>query len=245
MELTLMQLYTGLETSIKEVEYLSPQAYVEPFVKALPSKVRLNIKAKIADQLIGKDPSQLTFNRVCVEASLDTDEDEYTEVIGLAYAIDIKDPVWKLYRGYRDKNGHLNMLGDQCLLVNAIDQGSGFKNVSHGVTSLLSLPLDLKRFKDTLAKPIDKGSMSERLGHWVQYCMITNKDYESYKVKLSERAATKTFKSLILDQDSPWFNTEVLDNGLLFSAASDAVDDGKDILTHVEKSIMIKEMLSI
>lgn len=245
MGLTKEKLYEGLKTSIKDSDYLSSKEYIEPFVNQFPSNTSFSIKAKVADQIIGDKDKQLTYNRVCVEAEIKTDEDGYTEIVGLTYALDVKDPVWKVYRGYRTSDGHLVMLGDHCLFVNTLEPETGFKNIDVAVKNLLALPLNLDGFKKNLDVEVDKTTMSKRLGDWIQYCLVVHKDYDVYKVKLSERSATKAFKSLILDQDSKWFHNEKLDNLALFEAASEAVDDGKDILTHIEKSIMIKEMLSI
>lgn len=245
MGLTKEKLYEGLSTSIKENSYLSSKEYVEPFINFFPSNTTFRIKAKVADQIIGDDVSKITYNRVCIEAEIQTDEDGYTEIVGLTYALDVKDPVWKLYRGHRNEKDNLIMSGDPFLFVNALEPETGFKNISIGITNLLALPTNLSALKKALDIEVERDTMSKRLGEWVQYCLVVNKDYDLYKVKLSERVATKAFKSLVLDQDSEWFHNEKLDNKSLLDAAINAVDDGKDILTHVEKSIMVKEMLSI
>ena len=107
MELTLEQLLQGKATKIKDKEFFTTKAYVEPFLERM-SKFTKNfiINAKPADQ-VSLTPNgdinfeDVVFNRVWIQAILPDEYayDNHKRVVSMLYALDSRKPVVKLYTG--------------------------------------------------------------------------------------------------------------------------------------------------
>ena len=104
MEITINGLLKGKSTIIKNKEFYPTKTYVEPFLNRLaPLTTDFRISVKLPDQMtLTKDTADLTFNRVLIQAVLPEKHtiENYAEVIGFIYGIDVKKPIVKLYRGY-------------------------------------------------------------------------------------------------------------------------------------------------
>ena len=113
---TLKNVLNGSATAIKTKEYLSAKAYIEPFVERLtPYTTNFICNVKLADQVSYDDKGVDTiYNKVLVMAVFPDDKDvsinrnnrviSYHRVVCMAYALDVKTPICKLYTGVIDSD---------------------------------------------------------------------------------------------------------------------------------------------
>lgn len=108
MQITIPRLLAGKACAIKEVEYLSTAEYVQPFIDELARfGAKFIIDVEMPDQLTRTGGERdITYNKVLIQAILPEKYNigEWCETYCLAYALDVKKPIFKVYRAYRHKN---------------------------------------------------------------------------------------------------------------------------------------------
>ena len=105
MEITIEKLLEGKSTIIKENEYLSTEDYVSPFVKLMKKFTNdFSIQVQLPSQLTITDSKEdITYNRVWVQAIMPSTSYGYSETINLVYALDVRKPIYKIFKAYKDK----------------------------------------------------------------------------------------------------------------------------------------------
>ena len=107
MELNVEQLLQGKATRIKDKEFYTTKAYVEPFLDRMSKYTdEFIINVKPADQ-ISLTPSgevnfeDIVYNRVWIQAVLPNEYayDNHKRVMSMLYALDTRKPVVKMYTG--------------------------------------------------------------------------------------------------------------------------------------------------
>lgn len=100
MEVTLDKLLSGKSTRINSKDFLSTEDYVKPFIEEMSKFTSTyRIEAIPPSQVTtDKEGEDITYNRVLVQAIMPTQIDEYNEIYTLTYSLDIRRPIYKVYK---------------------------------------------------------------------------------------------------------------------------------------------------
>ena len=255
MELTVEQLLQGKATKIKEKEFFTTKAYVEPFFERMSKYTEeFIINVKPADQ-ISLTPSgevnfdDIVYNRVWVQAVL---PDEYAyenhkRVMSMLYALDTRKPVVKMY------TGALNMA---CLNLCVFNPDALNVAELEPITAINYSPINLlmgmnDTIKSTLEKldkmTFNRNEIYEDLGLWIDRCITSKFNSGFGTVKITESAPINVYKDLFYNEDSNYYTKgEEVDGFTVYNAFTDLItQDKKDLVNKFEKTLLIKEIMDI
>ena len=255
MELTVEQLLQGKATKIKEKEFFTTKAYVEPFFERMSKYTEeFIINVKPADQ-ISLTPSgevnfdDIVYNRVWVQAVL---PDEYAyenhkRVMSMLYALDTRKPVVKIY------TGALNMA---CLNLCVFNPDALNVAELEPITAINYSPINLLMgMNDTIKSTLEKldkmifnrNEIYEDLGLWIDRCITSKFNSGFGTVKITESAPINVYKDLFYNEDSNYYTKgEEVDGFTVYNAFTDLItQDKKDLVNKFEKTLLIKEIMDI
>ena len=255
MELTVEQLLQGKATKIKEKEFFTTKAYVEPFFDRMSKYTEeFIINVKPADQ-ISLTPSgevnfdDIVYNRVWVQAVL---PDEYAyenhkRVMSMLYALDTRKPVVKMY------TGALNMA---CLNLCVFNPDALNVAELEPITAINYSPINLLMgMNDTIKSTLEKldkvifnrNEIYEDLGLWIDRCITSKFNSGFGTVKIAESAPVNVYKDLFYNEDSNYYTQgEEVDGFTVYNAFTDLItQDKKDLVNKFEKTLLIKEIMDI
>ena len=255
MELTVEQLLQGKATKIKEKEFFTTKAYVEPFFDRMSKYTEeFIINVKPADQ-ISLTPSgevnfdDIVYNRVWIQAVL---PDEYAyenhkRVMSMLYALDTRKPVVKIY------TGALNMA---CLNLCVFNPDALNVAELEPTTAINYSPINmLMGMSDTIKSILEKldrmtfnrNEIYEDLGLWIDRCITSKFNSGFGTVKIAESAPVNVYKDLFYNEDSNYYTKgEEVDGFTIYNAFTDLItQDKKDLVNKFEKTILIKEIMDI
>ena len=255
MELTIEQLLQGKATKIKEKEFFTTKAYVEPFFERMSKYTEeFIINVKPADQ-ISLTPSgevnfdDIVYNRVWVQAVL---PDEYAyenhkRVMSMLYALDTRKPVVKMY------TGALNMA---CLNLCVFNPDALNVAELEPITAINYSPINLLMgMNDTIKSTLEKldkmifnrNEIYEDLGLWIDRCITSKFNSGFGTVKIAESAPVNVYKDLFYNEDSNYYTQgEEVDGFTVYNAFTDLItQDKKDLVNKFEKTLLIKEIMDI
>ena len=255
MELTVEQLLQGKATKIKEKEFFTTKAYVEPFFDRMSKYTEeFIINVKPADQ-ISLTPSgevnfdDIVYNRVWVQAVL---PDEYAyenhkRVMSMLYALDTRKPVVKMY------TGALNMA---CLNLCVFNPDALNVAELEPITAINYSPINLLMgMNDTIKSTLEKldkmifnrNEIYEDLGLWIDRCITSKFNSGFGTVKIAESAPVNVYKDLFYNEDSNYYTKgEEVDGFTVYNAFTDLItQDKKDLVNKFEKTLLIKEIMDI
>ena len=255
MELTVEQLLQGKATKIKEKEFFTTKAYVEPFFERMSKYTEeFIINVKPADQ-ISLTPSgevnfdDIVYNRVWVQAVL---PDEYAyenhkRVMSMLYALDTRKPVVKMY------TGALNMA---CLNLCVFNPDALNVAELEPITAINYSPINLLMgMNDTIKSTLEKldkmifnrNEIYEDLGLWIDRCITSKFNSGFGTVKIAESAPVNVYKDLFYNEDSNYYTQgEEVDGFTVYNAFTDLItQDKKDLVNKFEKTLLIKEIMDI
>lgn len=265
MEITLDQLLRGKSTRIKGKEYLSTAAYVEPFIERMSKFTNdFNIQVKLPDQItLTKDKEidmeDITFNRVWVEAMLPDEMNfaNHKESVSLLYALDTRKPVVKLFRtGVNMACLNLCVFSPSFMNIQSLEPESAinFKCIKDLMEETSDLANWLTRLEETEV-PYDEEAINENLGLWVRNSINKSYDNGFGKVKLATSTAVDAYKLMYEKKDSPYYvkpgdvtNMFNVYNSFTELVTNDGTKENKrggDIVNKFEKTLLVKEILSI
>lgn len=255
MELTIDQLMQGKATRIKDKEYFTTKAYVEPFLERMaPMTNDFIIQAKPADQVSLTPNGDINFedviyNRVWIQAVLPDEYayDNHKRVISMLYALDARKPVVKLY------TGALNMA---CLNLCVFDPDAlSVAELEPESAINYSFVKNMQVMTDTIAanlRELDKieykkDTIFKDLGLWVDRCINAKWNSGFGSVKLAESAPVDVYKNLFYDQKSKYFTQDDrVDGFTVYNAFTDLItQDKKDLVNKFEKTLLVKEILGL
>ena len=255
MELTVEQLLQGKATKIKEKEFFTTKAYVEPFFDRMSKYTEeFIINVKPADQISLTPNGEVNFddivyNRVWVQAVL---PDEYAyenhkRVMSMLYALDTRKPVVKMY------TGALNMA---CLNLCVFNPDALNVAELEPITAINYSPINLlmgmnDTIKSTLEKldkmTFNRNEIYEDLGLWIDRCITSKFNSGFGTVKIAESAPVNVYKDLFYNEDSNYYTQgEEVDGFTVYNAFTDLItQDKKDLVNKFEKTLLIKEIMDI
>ena len=255
MELTLEHLLQGKATKIKEKEFFTTKAYVEPFFDRMSKYTEeFIINVKPADQ-ISLTPSgevnfdDIVYNRVWIQAVL---PDEYAyenhkRVMSMLYALDTRKPVVKMY------TGALNMA---CLNLCVFNPDALNVAELEPITAINYSPINLLMgMNDTIKSTLEKldkmifnrNEIYEDLGLWIDRCITSKFNSGFGTVKIAESAPVNVYKDLFYNEDSKYYSQgEEVDGFTVYNTFTDLItQDKKDLVNKFEKTLLIKEIMDI
>lgn len=265
----LKTLYTGKATIIKEKQYLSAKAYIQPFVERLETyKAKFICQAKQADQLsYDGNNIDIVYNKVLITAVLPTEYDftithtepnlfsaqdstnkVYHRVVCMSYALDIKTPVCKFYTGVVDENMNFYAFGKDCLNIQEIEVDTPLNYtllntiIQNGFKDVCMKMI--KQFKDIKYKSVD---IYKILGEWIDFTITKDYGTDFGKVKLSSNMAVEAYKQIAINKDSEFYS-EAAERNLndLYRAWSSQIEkDDKDIINRYEKTQLINKLFKL
>ena len=255
MELTVEQLLQGKATKIKEKEFFTTKAYVEPFFDRMSKYTEeFIINVKPADQ-ISLTPSgevnfdDIVYNRVWVQAVL---PDEYAyenhkRVMSMLYALDTRKPVVKMYTGALNMAClNLCVFNPDALNVAELEPTTAINfspvNLLMGMTDTIKVTLE-KMSKMTF----NRNTIYEDLGLWVDRCITAKYNSGFGTVKIAESAPINVYKSLFYEEDSNYYvQGDEVDGFTVYNAFTDLItQDKKDLVNKFEKTLLVKEIMDI
>jgi hypothetical protein len=250
MEVTLAELLNGKATIIKNKDYLSTADYVQPFLDSMAAITNdFRVKVKLPDQMTVGQQQDTTYNRVLVEAVLPAEHciDKHDEVIGFLYALDVRKPISKLYRGYLNRAcTNLCVFDPKWLTVTEMRPGEGIKIDSK---QMLELPNHFEqRMRKLKSEFISDGEVLERLGGWVDKSLREYYYNGIQSVRISPNTAVEAYKSLYIDETSTYFKKSTEEASLfdVYNAFTQIItDDTKDFINKFEKTMMVNKLLGL
>lgn len=262
MQLQLNELLSGKATRIKNREYFSTAAYVEPFlerVQKLTSEFRVQVQlpSQITYTEDGNiNTEDITYNRVLIEAILPEEykfnDDPHKAVIGMVYGIDVRKPVVKFFKGQeRMSCTNLCVFSPQLLACQDLESE----------TSIDYKPLEriIEKTDDTatwMKKLIESEfncgiqNVNESLGRWIRNCINYSFDNHYGKAKLAVSTPIDAYKSLFEKEDSEYYaglNSGNISMYQVYNAFTQELTDGmkKDPFNIFEKTLLLKDILNI
>lgn len=259
MEITLPELLKGKATQIKDKEYFKTEDYVMPFIDRMSKFTDdFKIEVKIPDQItFTKDGNintdDITYNRVWIQAIMPEEYrfDNHDEVIGMIYGIDVRKPVVKIYRGGLNMACTNLSIFDPSFL--ALQELESKKAINYNaVKNLMEQTSNMKVWLDKLHNTeFDRTDelIERNLGRWVRNSINTSYDTGFGKVKIAASTPVDAYKLMFENKKSPYYIDESssVDMFTVYNAFTQLVthDGGKDIMNKVEKTLLLKDILSI
>lgn len=252
MEITIGKLLEGKSTVIKDNEYLATAEYVEPFL-ALMSKFTKEFycKVEIPKQLTVTNKKQdITYNRVWVQAVMPSkrDIDGYAETINLVYGLDLRQPVYKIFKAYKDKKTeNIYCFDARWLNVYELKPRENFINFEPIIINLLEMVDDSNlRFKKIKTEffSSDVEEKHERLGDLVEKSMLYEFNGKGGKIKLSPPLILKAFQNVYMNSSSKYYvkDTEECSLFAYADAILTLITDEKDIINPFEKGYLCLQL---
>ena len=255
MELTVEQLLQGKATKIKEKEFFTTKAYVEPFFDRMSKYTEeFIINVKPADQ-ISLTPSgevnfdDIVYNRVWIQAVL---PDEYAyenhkRVMSMIYALDTRKPVVKMYTGALNMAClNLCVFNPDALNVAELEPTTAINfspvNLLMGMTDTIKVTLD------KMAKKIyTRDNIYEELGLWIDRSITAKYNSGFGIVKIAESGPINVYKSLFYDEESNYYTKgDEVDGFTVYNAFTDLItQDKKDLVNKFEKTLLVKEIMDM
>lgn len=251
MEITLEKLLKGKSTKINEKDFLSTEDYVKNFIDVTNKLTNTYRIEAITPRQLTTDGNNtdLTYNRVLIQAILPNKVDKYNEIIALTYALDVRKPWYKVYRAFYDNTTNQTLVFNQdWILVNELKP---LEPIEIDIDTLLSwtnnFSVKLNECKaNLLSTKVEERCF--RLGEWIEKCQFDYYNHEiNGKVKWSPANIIKVYNSIYIDQNSEYYvgdkDSTVLNTYCAF--ADIVAKDQKDIGNRFEKTILINRLLKI
>jgi hypothetical protein len=258
MEITINELLEGKSTLIKNKQFLSTKAYIEPFVERMSAFTNdFKIQVKTPDQITtnGNGNRDIAFNRVLIQALLPKsyyEEDNHQKVVGMVYGLDVKMPVAKIYMGGLNMAcTNLTVFNPEFLNVQEIEPETAlnYSSIKQLMEKTDDLAVMLKKLKSTHININNQEDMEKNLGKWIDFTLRESYNTNYGKVKIASSVPIDVYKDLFIDTDSDYYTPNGIDPSLftVYNAFTNVIsnDNGKDLLTKYEKCTMVSKMLGI
>lgn len=248
MEITLDGLSLGKPTIIKDKEYFSTNEYVHDFIEEMSKFTdKFIVHVQVPQQLtLSKTTKDITYNKVWIQAIMPSkcDIDEFHEVYGLVYALDIKTPVYKVYRAYiNSENQNICVFDTLWIQTHELKPGEKFKySISSLMSTTSNFEIKLKKLKNTFVSLEDKDN-HELLGRLIERSLLFEYKTICGKIKLSPNDIVKGYTMIFHDPSSKYYLGDKQCSYFHYqNALCSLITDNKDIVNRFEKTLLV-EML--
>lgn len=256
LDITIDELLAGKATSIKKKNYFPTAAYVEPFLERMHNLTsNFNVHVELPDQYTktndgGIDIDDITYNRVWVEGILGPEYsfDGHEGVIGMVYGLDVRKPVFKVYKGaIRSACTNLCVFNPELLKVQEIESDTAVD--FRLVDSVIQEADDTRMWIDNIRNtPFTLTNLDESLGSWIRKTIDKSFDNGFGRVKLSPGDVIDAYKAMFVDEKSDYYIDITSDPSMfnVYNAFTQQITDNKrDIVNRVEKTLLVKSILGI
>lgn len=249
MEITKTLLLNGKPTLIKDKEYLATKEYVEPFLNEMSTFTNhFVINVTIPNQItVTNKEEDITFNKVWIQAILPESEKTpgMKEVINFVYGLDIKKPIYKVFRSYLIEDKHF-IFDRNWITINELDPE---KELKYSISTLMSMTNNVVSVIDKMKKTfIDDDKKYSVVGELIEKTMLFEYNTIGGKVKLSPNMIIKSYESIYVDATSKYYKSNqecsIYD---LYCTLADQITDGskKDLMNVFEKTILIGDLFNL
>ena len=257
MEIKLNELYEGLPCVIKNKKYLSTKDYIDPFIDRM-SKFTSDfiVNVKMNDTLSSDDRNlHKIFNRVLIQAVLPPSyysEDNHQQVVGMVYGLDVKSPIAKIYKGGLNMAcTNLTVFSPEFLQVQEIEPESAlnYASVKQLMERTDDLAIMIKKLKSTHIQVNSQEDRERNLGKWIDFTLRESYNANYGKIKIASSVPIDVYKDVFIDADSNYYTPNGIDPSLfnVYNAFTDVIcnDNGKDLMSKFEKTLLISKMLGV
>lgn len=260
MKITINELLAGKATKIKEREYFQTEAYVTPFLERMQkitSDFRVEVRLPEQVTITKKedlDLDDVTYNRVWVQAVLPEQYcvENHDEVIGMVYGIDTRKPIAKFYRGGLNRAcTNLCVFSPSYLSVQELkpSEAINFNPLDNIMNKANEIMVWLQKLHSTTFERSYE-NINESLGRWVRNALHLKYENGFSPVKLGVPNVVDAYKLLFEDTKSPYYvssNSGGTDMFNVYNAFTEIISnkDQKDIMNKCEKTLLLKDILSI
>lgn len=204
------------------------------------------------------EPSQVTinpdgttdaaYNKVSIEAVV-PDGLDYSEVIGMTYALDVRKPMVKFFRCLKSNTyEHLVIDNDNFITNQTLDPES---NIDYRpLDRLLEADFHMEDFISAI-KGIDfhatNANVNFKLGQWIRFAINFSLGFEYGKVKIATNDIISGYKQLFEDSNSDFFRSLGAHHNYMdiYQSFASVIYDSKDIVNVVDKTRLLKDILSL
>lgn len=255
MEITISKLLEGKCTVIKDNEYLSTKEYVNPFIELMKKFTNdFSIQVQLPSQLTITDSEKdITYNRVWVQAIMSEKCNRcgFAETYNLVYALDVRKPVYKIFKAYKDrKTNNLYVFNENWLSVYELKPSEEFIEFDEVIKNLMQLTDDselrFKKLNNEFLSSVDE-DRQRKLGELIEDSMLFEINNKGGKIKIAPAMVLKAYQNVYLDSSSKNYvpDTEECSMFNYVDAFSSLItEDNKDIINRFEKNLLIYNMFN-
>ena len=175
----------------------------------------------------------------------------YAETFNLVYALDVRKPVYKLFKAYKDrKTGNLFVFDSQWLSVYELKPDTAFINFEQSIKNLMEMTDDSEIRFNRLNKEFLSSrtkDKQQKLGSLIENSMFFEYCNKGGKVKLAPAMVLKAFQNVYMDSSSRNYVSETEESSLfnyLDAFSTLVTQDSKDIVNRFEKSALALQILN-
>ena len=255
LELKLDEIYRGNATMIKDNKYFSTQQYVEPFIDRVDKMCQGNfiVKAQPANQISltpqgDVNMEDIVFNRVWIQGILPGEYayENHQQSINMLYALDTRKPLVKIFKNTLNM-ACLNMCVFNPEHLNIQEIAPATAVDYNFVDYVMKLVDDTKvRLEELTKLSFDPEDLKEKMGYWIDKCIKSKYTSNFGTIKLSETLPIEVYKSIVIDEKSPYFaKNGIVDGFTVYNAFTDILtnDKGRDIVNKFEKVLLVNNLL--
>lgn len=252
MEITIESLLNGKPTIIKEKEYLATKDYVTPFLNAMkPFTDQFIVNVEIPKQITTTNNNKdITYNKVSIQAVMPSKYDvgDLQEVFGFVYVLDVRTPVYKIYRAWMDSDTNaLFVMHKEDIITVELDAQT-IPEVD--IKSLMEKPsAALTKLNNLNSKWVGSSNTDCQsfLGNLIELSLLTEYNDLGGKVKISSADVVKAFEEIYHITTSKFYVGELKECSYynFYKALAYQIAKGKDIVNRWEKSFLISSFLKV
>lgn len=175
----------------------------------------------------------------------------YAETYNLVYALDVRKPIYKIFKAYKNrKNCNLYVFNQLWLNVYELKPETEFIEFDNIIKNLMELTDDSQiRFNKLNSEFLssDPEDKQQKLGELIEDSMFLEINNKGGKVKIAPAMVLKAYQNVYLDSSSKNFvpNTEKCSMFNYVDAFSSLItEDDKDIINRFEKNLLIYNMFT-
>lgn len=248
MEITLSRLLEGKATVIKGKEYLATKEYVQPFIDKMSIYTdKFIVHVQEPDQLLlNDDNNDTTFNRVWIQAIMPEKcrINGMDEVYNLVYGLDLRNPIYKVYRSYLSGNNPC-VFNSQWIIVGELKPNE--KIPDYSIKDLMEMTNDVdlisKKMQNTF---LEDENRHQLLGELIEKSMLYEYVHVGGKVKLSTSSVIKAFENVYINTSANTYkkDTEECSVWNYYTAFTELIKDAstKDLINNFEKTILCGQL---
>ena len=238
---------------LKDVEFKSPNELLSEFVEKIEPRTYKFIEK--GDSLIGAVDSEgyrMSFiTKATVMAILDTPigpNNEYREVIGISYAIDVRKPHYKIWKAYINMEDNFLIMLDPMIEHYEFDIDDQKIELSY-LDVLLNKPINILPCLEVLSETIERSEVEEIIGKALINSLETSFNFGFGKIKLAASYITKLYNAVYNNKDGSSFAADADGNSNMLSfyavLSNLILIDTKDVINLPDKILLIKSILDI